>query len=66
MLEATPLVERQLALVRARQKTLAQFAASLEKRLEELHAKNAKLSKNPSAKGPDVSDTGFLRTVTVR
>ena len=47
VLEATPLVERQLALVRARQKTLAQFAASLEERLEQLHVKNAELGKKP-------------------
>ena len=42
---ATPLVERQLTLVRARQKTLAQFAASLEERLEQLQTKHAELSK---------------------
>ena len=31
---ATPLIERQLALVRARQKTLAQFAKDLKERLK--------------------------------
>jgi DNA-binding transcriptional MerR regulator len=41
--QATPLIERQLALVRARQKTLAQFAASLEERLGDLQAKAAEL-----------------------
>jgi DNA-binding transcriptional MerR regulator len=51
---ATPLVERQLALVRARQKTLAQFAASLEERLGELHAKAAELL----GEGPAVNDHG--------
>jgi MerR family transcriptional regulator, repressor of the yfmOP operon len=52
--EATPLVERQLALVRARQKTLAQFADSLETRLGELQAKAAELL----GEGPPVADTG--------
>jgi MerR family transcriptional regulator, repressor of the yfmOP operon len=52
--EATPLVERQLALVRARQKTLAQFADSLETRLGELQAKAAELL----GEGPPVPDTG--------
>jgi DNA-binding transcriptional MerR regulator len=42
--QATPLIERQLALVRARQKTLAQFAASLEERLSDLQAKAAELT----------------------
>jgi DNA-binding transcriptional MerR regulator len=42
--QATPLLERQLALVRARQKTLAQFAASLEERLGDLQAKVAELT----------------------
>jgi MerR family transcriptional regulator, repressor of the yfmOP operon len=42
--QATPLLERQLALVRARQKTLAEFATSLEERLNEVHAKAAELS----------------------
>ncbi|MDX6450494.1 MAG: MerR family transcriptional regulator, repressor of the yfmOP operon [Gaiellaceae bacterium] len=44
--EATPLLERQLALVHARQKTLAQFAASLEERLGELQEKAAELSQD--------------------
>jgi DNA-binding transcriptional MerR regulator len=35
---ATPLVERQLNLVRARQKTLTQFAAELEEKLTEMRA----------------------------
>jgi len=48
--EATPLVERQLAPVRARQQTLAQFATSLEERLELLQTKNAELSKKPAGK----------------
>jgi DNA-binding transcriptional MerR regulator len=43
VLEATPLLERQLALVHARQKTLAEFAASLEERLNDVHAKAAEL-----------------------
>jgi MerR family transcriptional regulator, repressor of the yfmOP operon len=51
VLEATPLVERQLSLVRARQKTLAQFATSLEERLGELQVKNAELSKKPLSNG---------------
>ena len=51
--EATPLVERQLDLVRARQTTLAQFAASLEERLGQLHAKAAELSLGTAGK-----DTG--------
>jgi DNA-binding transcriptional MerR regulator len=42
--EATPLLERQLALVQARQKTLAEFAASLEERLKDVRAKTAELS----------------------
>jgi DNA-binding transcriptional MerR regulator len=42
--QATPLIERQLALVRARQKTLAQFAASLEERLSDLQEKAAELT----------------------
>jgi len=45
--QATPLVERQLALVRARQKTLAQFADSLQERLGELNKLNAELSEQP-------------------
>jgi DNA-binding transcriptional MerR regulator len=53
VLEATPLVERQLALVRARQKTLAHFAASLEERLGELTAKAAELRDGSAGK-----DTG--------
>jgi DNA-binding transcriptional MerR regulator len=44
VLQATPLLERQLALVRARQKTLAEFAASLEERLNDVRAKVAELS----------------------
>jgi DNA-binding transcriptional MerR regulator len=48
--EATPLLERQLDLVRTRQKTLAQFAASLEERLGELHTKAAELSDGTAAK----------------
>jgi DNA-binding transcriptional MerR regulator len=47
--EATPLVERQLALVHARQKTLAQFAASLEERLGELQDKAAELTAGTAA-----------------
>lgn len=42
--QATPLLERQLALVRARQKTLAEFAASLEERLNEVRAKAVELT----------------------
>lgn len=42
--EAAPLLERQLALVRARQKTLAEFATSLEERLDDVRAKTAQLS----------------------
>jgi DNA-binding transcriptional MerR regulator len=42
--EATPLLERQLALVRARQKTLAQFATSLEERLTNLREKAVELT----------------------
>ena len=42
---AAPLLERQLALVRARQKTLAEFADSLEERLNEVRAKNAELTR---------------------
>lgn len=48
--EATPLLERQLALVRARQKTLAEFASSLEERLNEIHAKAAELAKPAAGK----------------
>jgi hypothetical protein len=44
VLQATPLLERQLALVRARQKTLGEFAASLEERLNEVRAKIDELS----------------------
>lgn len=44
VLQATPLLERQLALVRARQKTLAEFAASLEERLSQVRAKVDELS----------------------
>jgi DNA-binding transcriptional MerR regulator len=47
--QAAPLVERQLELVRARQKTLAQFAASLEERLGELHTKAGELSQGTAA-----------------
>jgi DNA-binding transcriptional MerR regulator len=43
---ATPLLERQLALVHARQKTLAEFAASLEERLSEVRAKGTELSRS--------------------
>jgi MerR family transcriptional regulator, repressor of the yfmOP operon len=35
--DAIPLVERQLALLRARQTTLAQFAGELEEKLDRLH-----------------------------
>ena len=49
--QATPLLERQLALVHARQKTLAEFAASLEERLNEVHAKAAELSKTVGKMG---------------
>ena len=48
VLEAKPLIERQLALVHARQNTLAQFAASLEERLNELEAKIVELSQHKS------------------
>ena len=41
--EATPLLERQLALVRARQQTLAEFASSLEERLNDVRKKTAEL-----------------------
>ena len=41
--QAAPLLERQLALVHARQKTLAEFAASLEERLNEVRAKAVEL-----------------------
>ena len=41
---ATPLVERQLALLRARQKTLTQFAGDLEAKLTELRALSNELS----------------------
>jgi DNA-binding transcriptional MerR regulator len=44
VLQATPLLERQLAMVRARQKTLAEFAASLEERLNDVRAKVDELS----------------------
>ena len=47
--EAKPLIERQLALVRAREKTLAQFAATLEERLGELRQKTAELSGKTAA-----------------
>ena len=46
VLAATPLIERQLDLVHARQKTLAEFAASLEERLNDVRAKGAELSKS--------------------
>jgi DNA-binding transcriptional MerR regulator len=39
--EAMPLVERQLELVRARQKTLTKFASELKKRLELMHTLRA-------------------------
>ena len=48
--EAAPLLERQLALVRARQATLAEFAASLEERLNEVRAKAAELSRTVGKK----------------
>ena len=48
--QATPLLERQLALVHARQKTLAEFAASLEERLNEVHAKAVELSETVGKK----------------
>jgi DNA-binding transcriptional MerR regulator len=44
---ATPLVEHQLALVRARQKTLAQFAGELEEKLRALHELRADLGDSP-------------------
>jgi DNA-binding transcriptional MerR regulator len=42
--QATPLVERQLALVRARQARLAEFAAELEAKLEALAARRRELA----------------------
>jgi DNA-binding transcriptional MerR regulator len=48
--QATPLVERQLAMVRARQKTLAQFAASLEERLGDLQTKSTELTQNSAVR----------------
>ena len=41
--EATPLIERQLELVKARQKTLSQFAAELRARLETIAEIRAEL-----------------------
>ena len=48
--QATPLLERQLALVHARQTTLAEFAASLEERLNEVRTKTAELSETVGKK----------------
>jgi DNA-binding transcriptional MerR regulator len=44
--EATALVQRQLELVRARQKTLAQFAGDLESKLSQLQTLNRELSQS--------------------
>jgi DNA-binding transcriptional MerR regulator len=41
--DAMPLVERQLALVKARQKTLSKFAGELRERLELMHTLRAEL-----------------------
>jgi DNA-binding transcriptional MerR regulator len=49
---AIPLVERQLELVRARQTTLADFAAELERKLASLHARRAGLSSHAGAGEP--------------
>ena len=47
---ATPLVERQLELVRARRAALRQFAAELEEKLEQIRACREELeARNPSA-----------------
>ena len=48
---AIPLVERQLELVRARQQTLADFAAELAEKLDSLRLRASALSKSPQAKG---------------
>lgn len=46
---ATPLVERQLALVDARRDTLAQFAAELEEKLSDMRAHKRELVKGKRA-----------------
>ena len=43
---AIPLVERQLELVRSRQKTLAEFAGELEEKLRSLERRRRSLSGN--------------------
>ncbi|HET6174058.1 MAG TPA: MerR family transcriptional regulator [Gaiellales bacterium] len=47
--EAQPLVERQLEMVRARQKTLAQFARELTARLQLVEERRAELSEKSPA-----------------
>jgi DNA-binding transcriptional MerR regulator len=47
---ATPLIERQLELVRARQKTLAAFARELNARLHQIEVIRAELKAKPDAK----------------
>ena len=50
-----PLVERQLALVKARQKTLSAFAAELRQRLGRMHELRAEIEarSRPEAPLPD-------------
>ena len=47
---ATPLIEHQLELVRARQKTLAQFARDLQQRLKEIAEIRAELEAKAPAR----------------
>jgi hypothetical protein len=44
--EAMPLVERQLELVKARQKTLSKFAGELRKRLERMNQLRAEIEES--------------------
>jgi DNA-binding transcriptional MerR regulator len=52
---ATPLIERQLELVRTRQKTLSTFARELRLKLRQIDQIRAELDGKPGTKGPETA-----------
>jgi DNA-binding transcriptional MerR regulator len=52
---ATPLIERQLELVRTRQKTLSAFARELRLKLRQIDQIRAELDGKPGTKGPETA-----------
>ncbi len=64
--EAPPLLEQQIALVCARQKTLAQFARELRRRLHEVAALRAELNAKPAGEAEPPAWIACVAHATLR